>query len=59
MIAGDELNQLGVIGLLNFHKRIFPSHVAEFLFQKLQYVIFSCKRKNTDILILKMMRKNL
>ena len=27
-----------VLGVLHFHKSILPSHVAKFLFEKLQYV---------------------
>ena len=34
----SELNKFGVIGLLHFNKGILLSHVAEFPFQKLQYV---------------------
>ena len=34
----SELNKFRVIGQLHFQKRISPSHVSEFPFQKLQYV---------------------
>ena len=33
-----ELNKFGVTGPLHFYKEILPCQVAEFVFQKLQYV---------------------
>ena len=33
-----DVNKFGVIGLLQFHQIILPSHMGEFPFQKLQYV---------------------
>ena len=33
-----EVNRFGVIGLRHSHKGVLLSHVAEFLFQKLQFV---------------------
>ena len=33
-----ELNQLGVVRLLHFHKGVLQYHVAEIYLQKLQYV---------------------
>ena len=43
-----ELNKFGVIEMLLFHKGILQSYVAEFLFQKFQYVkkyTFDCMRE--------------
>ena len=56
-----KLNEFEAIGLLHFHKGIWPSHVAEFPFQKLMHIwkdTFLYKKK-ADILMLKVIVKNL